>query len=161
MKRFARLFVVVIGIYSIIGCAAGLSVDRLSNTPIDSNDKDLILLTHSRYDPQILKALAKAGFTVKEQPATRTIQKRIDENTVEQYHEADARYGLRLMPGMIVDRCIAGNAVKYDEFTYEIVDYSTNKPILFVNKGGWTGYCFPSNGTLFEDLAKELANNWH
>lgn len=154
-------FIIVSLFIFISGCAAGLSVDRISDIPIDAKNKEIAFLNHSRYDPEIKKALAKNGFTFKPMATQRKITNMITDKSTEEYNESAARYGLILHEGEIVDRCIGGKARKYDEFSFEIVDIAENESILFINKGGWTNDCFPVKGTLFNDLAKELANNWH
>ncbi len=161
MSNLLNVLFGLLTVFILSGCAAGLSVDRISDTRLDPKEKELVLLNNSRFDQQIKKELVKAGFRLKDMPTVKVLQKKVDENTVEQFNLAEAKYGLRQVPGMIIDRCIAGKALQFDEYTFEVVDLENNQTVMFVNKGGWTGPCFPSSGTLFQDLSQELANNWH
>lgn len=33
---------------------------------------------------------------------------------------------------MIIDRCIAGKALQFDEYTFEVVDLENNQTVMFV-----------------------------
>ena len=142
------------------GCASSLSVDRVSDTPIDTTTHEIVLLDSTKFDYDLKKSLIKYGFKVKNTPSIVSKEKKVDESTSLSYNISEARYGINQYPGAVIDWCLYNKQVKFDEYTLELVDLETNDTILFIKKGGWTGNCFPSTGKLFEELALELKKNW-
>lgn len=159
MKKVLLLLTSITFLF-MLGCASNLSTSRISNTPIDSSDKTLVLLNSSTWDIEIKKTLIQSGFSLKNMPSVLEVQKDINDTTSVKYNKAEARYGIIQHPGRLVDWCLYNKNVKFGEFTLEVVDLRTNESILLVSKGGWTGDCFPSSGTLFQELTQALRQNW-
>ncbi|MBO9484714.1 hypothetical protein [Salinisphaera sp. G21_0] len=139
------------------GCAAGLRVDQIA--AIDSSQKDLVLMTGTRWDTKIRRELAKQGFRVKRFTSVKEIEVS-NSNVKETFNLADARYGLTVIPGRPVDWCVGGRAIKFSDFSLEVTDLKTNDLVMIVEQGGWTDTCLGLYGDLFPDLAKALRANW-
>lgn len=159
MKKVLLLLTSITFLF-IVGCASNLSTSRISNTPIDSSDKTLVLLNSSKWDIDIKKTLIQSGFALKNMPSVLEVQHDINDTTSVKYNKAETRYGIIQHPGGVVDWCLYNQNVKFGEFTLEVVDLKTNESILLVSKGGWTGDCFPARGTLFQELTQALRQNW-
>ncbi len=146
----------------VVGCASNLNIERLSEDKIDTTNKDIIFLTSTRWDSQVRRALARYGFTLKKYASIRQIEAKTSDAITETHNEAEARYGISIYPGSIVDWCLVTPGQKFDLFTLEITDLRTNEVILVVEKGGWTHDCpLTTSGKLFPDLAKALSDEWH
>jgi hypothetical protein len=157
-----RLFPFLIAVALLtVGCSAPLRVDRMSEARIDSADKEIVLLNRSRWDADLIRALSRRGFNVKRFASTRVIEGPIAGERTERFREAAARYGITQYPGSQVDWCVLNNSVKIDRFTVEVSDLRTNKILMFVETGGWTGDCAYHSGSLFSELADVLAKEWH
>ena len=141
--------------FTLTGCAARLQVDQIS--PIDSTQRDLVLLNETRWSTKIRRELAKQGFKVKRFASTKELEVS-NKNVKETFNLANARYGLTVIPGNPVDWC--GRSIKYGDFSLEVTDLETNDIVLIVEQGGWTDRCLVMKGNLFPRLAKALRNNW-
>lgn len=147
------------------GCmphASELTVERLSEDKIDAADKNIVFLTSTKWDSQLRRALAKYDFTLKRYASVKEIEERISGVRTETYDEAEARYGISIYLGDVIDWCVFSEGIMFSNFTLEITDLRTNEVIMVVEKGGWTHDCSTRGpGKLFPDLARALSDEWH
>ncbi|MEY8198570.1 MAG: hypothetical protein RPS47_04960 [Colwellia sp.] len=142
----------------LFGCAAPLTVDKLQD--FIPSSKIIVLLESTRFDVKIRKALAKQGFkTLKFSTLNRVVSEGNEGEIARLYNEAEARYGLTFYWEPL-DRCVV-NASKKINGTFEISDLKTNEVLLIIEQGGWSDDCAYHEGTLFNDLAKSLRDNWN
>jgi hypothetical protein len=146
---------------AVFGCAKDLQVNMLVPTQIDPADKRLVLLSGSVWDPQVRSALARKGFSVARFASQRSIERDISPTERERFRQAEARYGLTVYLGPIVDRCLINENVKYGVVTYEITDIRRNEVLFTLERGGGTGPCAWHQDNVFEALADALLQVWH
>ncbi len=160
MERYVRV-AMVLAVLLTTGCASPLSVERFSIDAIDTRERTLTLLTSTRYDFEIRKALAREGFQVKKFTSRVKVEELVTPTKIEKYNESEARYGVSVYPGSKVDSCTINSGVKYGNFSLEITDMQSGDVILVIEQGGWTKNCGPfRKGTLFSDLAGALRDVW-
>jgi len=152
-----KLIYIVVMSFLLSGCAAGLRVDQISD--IDSNEKVLVLMNETRWNVKIRRELAKQGFQIKRFTSLKEIEVK-DGKRTETFNLAEARYGITVVPGTIVDWCLGGRAKKFGDFTVEITDLRTNDLVMVVEQGGWSDNCLVLSGNLFPDIADALRQNW-
>jgi hypothetical protein len=158
MRRLTGVLVVMS--IAMFGCAKDLQVNMLATTQIDATDKRLVLLSGSVWDPQIRSALARKGFSVARFASQRSIERDVSPTERERYRQAEARYGLTVYLGPIVDRCLINENVKYGVVTYEITDIRRNEVLFTIERGGGTGPCAWHQDNVFEALADALSRVW-
>jgi len=157
---FRNIALCLVCIFFIAGCAKPLTVERVGTASIDSKNKEIVLLDSTRWDFELKKSLIKNGFKVKNASTVISEIKKVNETTLQKYDVAETRYGINQHPGGIIDSCLVNKHVKYDSYVIEVIDIQTNETVLFIENGGWTGYCPMVSGSLFEEMAIELSNNW-
>lgn len=150
--------VYILLIFFITGCASALKVDRISD--IDPKEKTLVLMNETKWNVKIRRELLRQGFEVKRLYSVKDVEIKKTDKITEKFSMAEARYGLTVVPGSIVDWCIGGNAKKYADFTLEVTDLNSNSVVMIVEQGGWTDTCLGMFGDLFPALAKALKENW-
>lgn len=162
IKSFTALASLVL---CLTGCARAvpLSVDRQSEIPLASAEKNIVLVNNTQYDLNLRRSLAKAGFNVKRFSSTKERERKSEGGTVT-YSEAEARYGITQYQGGIVDYCVGlvgtTKNVKFNEYTLQIDDLRTNDVVMTISKGGWVQGCGFEGGNLFDELATALRENW-
>ncbi len=103
--------------------------------------------------------MANQGFIVKKFSSLKEVQVE-DGKRTETYNLAEARYGITVVPGDIVDWCLGGRAKKFGDFSLEVTDLKNNTIVLVVEQGGWTDTCVGLFGDLFPDLAAAMRSSW-
>ena len=144
-----------------LGCASGFVSKEITPFDFSSTPKELVLLSGSAYDPEIRMALASQGFKVKKLSSVHEIEEEARSGEKRSYSKAEARIGMTIYLGGILDVCI-GNAsiVKFSKVTWELSDLETNQVLLYLSNGGWTSQCGIHRNTLWEPLAEALAAKW-
>lgn len=141
----------------LIGCAAALRVDHISE--VDPNENVIVIMNETRWNVKLRRELAIQGFQVKRFSTLKEIEVE-DGNRTETFNLAEARYGITVVPGAVVDWCLGGRAKKFGDFAIEVSDIQTNELIMVIEKGGWSDTCLGMFGNLFPDIAKALRENW-
>jgi hypothetical protein len=152
-----KLITIVAVSFMLSGCAAGLRVDQISD--VDSSEKVLVLMNETKWNVKLRRELAKQGFQVKRFTSLKEVEIKEGKRT-ETFNLAEARYGLTVVPGTIVDWCLGGRAKKFGDFAVEITDLRTNDLVMVVEQGGWSDTCMGLFGNLFPDIAKALRQHW-
>ena len=144
------------------GCVSLPTAQPPSTTkiaPINSAKKDVAILTISKHNTNLRLALLKAGFDV-HVATTETMTTEHQENTSVMKGVPNVSYGLNINYHRF-DYCLISPSEGLDA-TVEVIDLMRNKPVLVLQRGGWTGNCGDYvKGTLLEDIAEGLANNWN
>ena len=151
------------------GCASGMKTYKFPDTNIDSRDKTFVYLSRSQWDGEFRIALLEEGFKVKKYSSIkrkRNNQIQVGDGEINEdessYHKAEARYGISLEQGKVLDWCPFNDQIKAN-FELEITDLSTNDVVLLIMKGNWTGICGPfsvRSEYIFKELAAELKKQW-
>lgn len=152
------VILIVVASLLLTGCAAGLRVDQI--TPIDTSEDVLVLMNETRWNVKLRRELAKQGFNIRRFSSLKEIEIE-DGRRTETYNLAEARYGVTVVPGTIVDWCLGGRAKKFGDFAIEVTDLKTNELVIVIEQGGWSDTCMGMFGDLFPDLAKALRDNWN
>jgi hypothetical protein len=140
--------------------ASALRVDVTDAAAFDPQDREVVLLSQTAWDAEIRRTLALRGFTVKRFPATRSIERDVSPSERERFREAEARYGLTVYLGRVIDHCTVNQNVKYGNIVYEVADLRRNIVVATVQQGGGTGRCAWHDDHVFDDLAEALARVW-
>jgi hypothetical protein len=157
-----RVLPVILILVSGSGCASSspLRVDLIDAAAFDPRETEMVFLSQTRWDPEIRRTLALRGITVKRFSATRSVERDLTPFERERFRAAEARYGLTVYLGRILDFCMVTENVKYGNITYEITDLRRNLVIATVQQGGGTGPCAWHRDNVFDDLAEALAQFW-
>lgn len=84
-----RPLLIALAAFLLTACAKDLQVNILTEKlDVDPNDKRLVLLTGSVWNPQIRSTLARRGFSVARFASQRTIERDLSPTEREQYKEA-------------------------------------------------------------------------
>lgn len=167
--RTPNKLVLFVCIACLVGCASGLKVHKFPDTSIDPDIKTFVFLTKTQWDNELRIELLKQGFKVKKFSSTSMVRasritksdKAILENE-KSYSAADAKYGISLTQGRILDWCPFNDQIKAN-FDLEVTDLSTNEVVLIIQKGNWTGSCGPfslRSKYVFQELTEQLKVNW-
>ena len=146
----------------IFGCSSPPSTDFVIDVPLDEPVETVVLLNSGGiFDQKIRSSLRKSGFRLKAFASQSVRNKPIQPGRTiatgsDTFNKAEARYGIRLTPGRIVDICAVNEEVIYGSYTMELIDLSWNETIVVVSAGGLTGDCAWHSGDLFSDLAQLL-----
>ena len=155
--------VVLVAFIAIVAaCSSPPRVDYVADTTLDVPVESLVLLdSGGRHTAQIRGSLRDAGFGIKAFAATRRRTQPLQEGeTIQTGSDTaaipEARYGITLIPGGVVDGCVYNDAVNYGVYTMELIDIPSNETIAVVSSGGWSRDCGLHKGDLFSKLAKLL-----
>jgi hypothetical protein len=107
---------------------------------------------------EIEKRLIAKGFQVKRMATQNVAIEKTSENKTDVYNEASTRYILMLNAD-IVDRCFGGG-YRFRQITAEIIDVNTNQTIMSYSNGGLSEDCPPCSGSIYSDIAQQVANIW-
>ncbi|MBW8001843.1 MAG: hypothetical protein FVQ80_07435 [Planctomycetes bacterium] len=158
-KGFLVLFLLTL----FAGCKSEPYIER-NAFQLDTSDRTLALLTETRWDKPIRKKLAWYGFPVKHYTLAK---KGATENERKSAaRRAGIRYGLRIIPGEVVDQCIANkSAIKFDTFRIELIDLRKDEVELIIEKGGWIETCPLASPAfnftpLFQELIETFVKQW-
>ena len=127
-KGFLFLFLLTI----LAGCKSAPYIERNAFN-FDTSDRTLALLTETRWDKPIRRKLTWYGFPVKhytlaKKGATETERKLAA-------RRAGIRYALRIIPGQVVDQCIANKStIEFDTFRLELIDLRKDEVALIIEK---------------------------
>lgn len=142
-------------------CASPLRVDNIANVSFANEPKMISLITRTRYDADIRRALVKQGFKIKRFVSVKRIEDQVSEKRKEQYDQAEVKFALSVFPGQRVDYCIGPAADQLGRAVFELSNLSTNDIVLYVEGGGWTHPCGSFHTDLVWDkLSKALAKEW-
>lgn len=162
MRSNIKIIFILIFLFG-VSCAAPptKTTKMMEDISYNSEPKNLVILTRTKYDPQIRMALVKSGFKVKKFSSTSSIEKALDKNTKKTIHQAEARFGLSVYPGEQRDRCLGNDGVGLTNTVFELSDLMTNDVLAYVEKSGWTHPCAMARvGIIWEELAAGLAKLW-
>lgn len=147
---------------ALTGCVALPTAQPPSTTkisPINPEKKDVAILTFSKHNTNLRLALLKYGFDVHVATAE-TMSTEHQANTSVTKGISNVSYGLNVNFHRF-DYCLISPSEGLDA-TVEVIDMKKNKPVLVIERGGWTGDCGSyAKGTLLTDIAEGLANNWN
>lgn len=159
-----RLATIATFVLTLSACASPLKVTRISETPIDSSSRELVMLSNTPWDNSLRVALAKKRFAIKKFASAGVVKETIKTESRESSitaNMANARYALT-MSGTERDNCIVNDSVKLHA-SLEISDIKTNEVIAVIEKSEWTGSCgltAVSGPFLFEQIADAVDSLW-
>ncbi|MEZ9509763.1 hypothetical protein [Vibrio breoganii] len=142
----------------ITGCASGLQANKFGT--IDSDEKDIVIMNSTVWDSKIRIELMKQGFKVKRFSSVERVHVS-DGNIGKSFNSAEARYGITVIPGPTVDRCLSASIYKYKDISIEVTDLQTNEVVFITSKGGWPEDCGVYSGNIFPELITEMKLNWN
>lgn len=145
-------------------CVKEMEVIRYDNLP--QNGISIVLLNSSNHEGLLRKALTSRGFSIPAFASVNTITNKSQNQDVT-YNQAEARYGIKHYGILSANNpCFTnGNSWQYTEYTFDVIDLTTNQSIMTISKGGRTSSCPGSlvdimqTTDLFGDLADELKAN--
>mgnify|MGYP005629087163 FL=1 len=155
MKKIGYGLIIVVIVFMFSGCNKQLEINEIQKSP--TNITSLSIVNSNQFDSRVRRALSKNGFKVK---LSSSLQKRkiYTASGETSYNEASTRYGL-LHHGIerTNGRCLITNAIAFEDYTFELVDFQTGDTILELSIGGWVGTCHsPEQSYILETLAKTL-----
>jgi hypothetical protein len=161
MRSKIIIILILIVLFGVSCATVPTKITKIIEVNYNSEPKNLVILTGTRYDPQIRKALVKNGFKVKKFSFISSIEKAIDENTKKTINQAEARFGLSVYLGVQKDTCVGNDGVGLTNTVFELSDLLTNDVLAYVEKSGWTQPCAMARvGIIWEELAVGLAELW-
>jgi hypothetical protein len=160
VKRVARFVSLLLPTILAAACLApGVATLEVSPKAAMTGPKVVAVMgTRSEFVAELERALAARGFTFRPYQSSERItapagQVRAGENVV-----ANTKYAIEVLPD-IFDRCMGGGFV-LTSLRVSVVDRSTNELMLRSTAKGRTEKCFPSSGTVFQDIAKAIDAAW-
>jgi acetyl esterase/lipase len=151
---------IVLLMFVLSACSAPLRTEKVSDERLFGEEKTLVLLTGTEFDPDIRRALIRNGFRVKKFATVIKVEQSTSNETKETFKKAEAKFGLSVYAGRIVDRCVINEAVQIGRAVFEVSNLSTNEVILYVEGGGWTSPCAYHQDLVWDKLAQALAREW-
>ncbi len=106
---------------------------------------ELIYLSKTKYDEQIITALQKNGFFILESNSE---------------NKQNIKFGLTINLSNEIDWCQGRKARKLDNVTYKVIKMSNNNPEIIIEDSGWTGSCGLYKKSVFEKLSAKLNKKW-
>lgn len=141
----------VLTIFTLAGCATG-SVVTFKEHHIETSKEIGLDAPVTPWVSQIELKLRQKGFSVK----------RITRNETKALDGKKARYILVLEGSYASgweNRCFGGG-YKFDHLTAELIDMEKNESLASVSGEGYSENCPPLSGTIFQDVASAVANQW-
>ena len=140
MKKL--LFIIFI-FYNLYGCTnigepTSTSYTSSSYSP---NAIEIVFLSDSEFNTEMLKHLSKNGFKVKPFVSQQQVTQKLDDNTKIKYNEASARYGIKIEGNYKGDFCVINNSRVY-YFTIMLIDIAPNQIInIYEQKAAFPKKC--------------------
>lgn len=160
MRRGLRLLALVMSGLSASACLTpGTATLDVSPKAALTGPKVLAVMgTRSEFVGRLEDALAVRGFTFRHYQGRDRLsapagQVRAGENVTD-----NTKYAIEILPD-IFDRCMGGGFM-LTSLRVSVIDRATNELMLRSTAKGRTERCFPSSGTVFEDIAKAIDTAW-
>jgi hypothetical protein len=149
--RIPRVLISTALVLSLSACATGTVVvqsgEKIKGAKVIAMDAPL-----APWVPQIESRLRQKGFQVK----------RFSRDNSGALADLGANYVLRIGGSHYTGwehRCFGGG-YKFDSLMAELVDLKANVALASVSGEGYSENCPPLSGTIFEDIAKMVADRW-
>ena len=130
---------------------------NISNTSIDSSNKEIFFINDSSMNTDMAIELSKYGFKVKAFASQQKVTDKTNESIELEYNEASARYGIEIK-GDFAMVCAFTNNIVYD-FTITLIDIDTNEMINAYKQRAPDGNCTTLT-PIYELYAKYLNSIW-
>ena len=158
------LFLSLLVLIGLSGCMKEMEVVKVESQT--SSDTKIVLLSTNRFDNQLRRSFLAKGFDVPAFASVNTVTNKSATQDIS-FNQVEARYGIRHSGELSFNNpCFSnGKSWEFKDYTLELIDFSTNKTIMFISKGGRTESCpgslvnFIQTTDLFGDLVDELKRN--